>query len=116
METLDCGPCCRGVTSVDVSTLAIVDTSDPWYRCQPHSASVSGTRIFCRTSGVSPADIIYHDFDPSGAFVLQKGSPHHGDYPGASRTWVFPDGNRVVDSAGIVYDATTLHYRGSLAG
>lgn len=105
-----------GVQTVHATSFATLFTADPSYDCNGASAAPAVRRVYCRSTGISPSDILYLEFDAAGKFVTQRDSPHHGSYPGAQRTWLFPQGNRVVDDAGIVYDAGTLAYLGSLAG
>ncbi|RYD64175.1 MAG: hypothetical protein EOP83_10415, partial [Verrucomicrobiaceae bacterium] len=73
-------------------------------------------RLFGRTEGISPADIVSASYTDAGVIGATQDSPYHGDYPSAAKTWVFPNESRVVDSAGIVYGAEGLSYAGSLAG
>ncbi|MEY2545364.1 MAG: hypothetical protein QOG48_481, partial [Verrucomicrobiota bacterium] len=46
----------------------------------------------------------------------QSDSPYHGDYPNATRTFVFPNESKVADNGGIIYNATDLTYVNSFAG
>lgn len=73
-------------------------------------------RIFGRTQGISPADIVSASYTDAGVIANAAGSPYHGDYPSAARTWVFPGETRVVDSSGTVYSTEGLSYAGSMAG
>src|SRR5439155_10853618 len=43
-------------------------------------------------------------------------SPHHGDYPGANRVWVFPGDAKVVDDSGTVYSTGNLTFLNSFGG
>ncbi|RYD32571.1 MAG: hypothetical protein EOP85_21610, partial [Verrucomicrobiaceae bacterium] len=72
----------------------------------PHLLAVEQNR--------SPSDITFVSYDENGKFLAGGASPHHGDYPGASKTWVFPSEERVVDSSGTIYSTTDLTYSGSL--
>ena len=54
-------------------------------------------KIFGRSEGVSPSDITSLGYDDTGHFTTSGDSPYHGDSPGASKTFVTPDGSRVVE-------------------
>jgi hypothetical protein len=73
-------------------------------------------KIFGRTTGVSPSDIVGITLNADGSFGAQADSPHHGDYPNATRTFVMPGETRVIDDAGLIYTTANLSYAGSLAG
>jgi fibronectin type 3 domain-containing protein len=80
------------------------------------SIAPSLNKIFGRSLGISPADITYVSYNSDGTFISGGDSPHHGDYPGASRTWVFPDEAKVVDDSGTIYNTGNLTYVNSLGG
>lgn len=73
-------------------------------------------RVFGRSQGVSPADIVSASYTDAGVIANAADSFYHGDYPSATRTWVFPGESRVVDSSGNVYSADGLVHAGSMAG
>lgn len=104
-------------TSVNLSTGAIVDTKS-YYTAALVGVSMAPTlgKLFGRSTGINPSDIAQVYFSPTGLFNGEVGSPYHGDYPDASMTWVSPNEQIVVDSAGIIYNTADLTYRGSLAG
>jgi hypothetical protein len=77
------------------------------------SISRQARRILGRRVGISPPDITFADYSETGQFLGGGHSPYHGAYPDAARTFVFPDGNRVVDSSGTVYDVHNLRYSNS---
>lgn len=104
------------VTSISKSQNTFAATGNAFYTMEGLSISASGTHLFGRSSNVSPSDIVMLELKPDGTFGLQMDSPHHGEYPYAFMTWVFPDDGRVVDSAGIVYNALTLRYVASFGG
>ena len=80
------------------------------------SIARSHNKVFGRSSGVSPSDITFVSYNTNGTFITGGDSPHHGDYPGASRTWVFPDESKVVDDSGTVYSTLNLGYLNSFGG
>lgn len=101
------------VISVSKTTNTILDTAD-FYVHSIHGSSIDtvSNRIFGRTQGVSPSDIVYVSYNDQGEILSEVDSPYHGDYPGGSQTWVFDDGSKVVDSSGTIY-TTTLQYANS---
>jgi len=101
--------------SINKTTETLIDTVDD-YLDTIYGSSISPTlnRIFGRTSGTSPSDISFLEYDDDGFFGINSGSPYHGDYPSANKTWVFPDESKVIDSSGIVYATQSLDYLNSL--
>jgi hypothetical protein len=100
--------------SVNKSTGVPIDTADYFYNMVGLSIAPSVDSFFARSTGVSPSDIIRVDYDALGNLLGQDDSVYHGDYPGASRTWVLPGETHVVDSSGTVYTTASLLYAGSL--
>ncbi|WP_146395589.1 GEVED domain-containing protein [Planctomycetes bacterium CA13] len=96
-------------TSIDKTTFTVIDTIDD-YLDTIYGSSISAThnRIFGRTGGIGPSDISYLDYSDDGKFGTNGDSPYHGDYPGGSKTWVFPDEHAVVDDSGTVYSTDSL--------
>ena len=80
------------------------------------SVAPSLGKLFGRDSGISPSDIVQINVNADGTFSGSSDSPYHGDYPGASKTFMFPDDSRVADSSGIIYNASDLTYSNSFAG
>jgi len=109
-----------GLLAIDSASGAILDETGTFYASYGLaglSAAPTRWRIFGRDQGLSPPDIVAEGFVPAtGTFFDEHDSPYHGDYPGASRTFVFPDETRVVDDAGIVYATADLRFVGSLGG
>jgi len=95
--------------SIDKNTNTIIDTMEN-YVDSVYGSSISTTanKIFGRSGGISPADITYAAYDDAGNFGAAGDSPYHGDYPSASKTWVFPLGTKVVDDSGGVYSTSNL--------
>jgi VCBS repeat-containing protein len=95
--------------SINKTTNTIIDTRDQYVESvYGSSISVETNRILGRSSGISPSDITYVSYDDTGKFTGGGDSPYHGDYPGASRAWVFPGGMKVVDSSGTLYSSDSL--------
>jgi hypothetical protein len=80
------------------------------------SVSRSANKLLGRSTGVSPSDIVSVSYTDAGTFVAQTDSPYHGDFPDATRTWTFPNGARVVDDSGIVYQTNDLRFGFALGG
>lgn len=105
------------VTSINKVNNVVIDEFENYIDALAGASIAPGiNKIFGRSSGVSPSDITYASYNSDGMFLLGGDSPHHGDYPGASRTWVFPDEAKVVDDSGTVYSTGDLHYLNSFAG
>jgi Thrombospondin type 3 repeat len=104
------------ILSVDKFSGDRLGSTDPFYSMIGISVSRSTNRLVGRSSNVSPSDIVSIGYDDAGVFSSQIDSPYHGDYPGASRTWMFPDGARVVDDSGIIYFTNDLRFSGALGG
>lgn len=74
-------------------------------------------RVFSRTSGISPSDIVYATISATGQLSPSPSdSAYHGDFPDASLVYVFPSETYVAENSGIVYTAADLKYAGSLGG
>ncbi|MES2661256.1 MAG: choice-of-anchor D domain-containing protein [Verrucomicrobiota bacterium] len=101
--------------SIDKTTGSIIGNFEN-YIDSVHGASIvpAVKKIFGRSTGVSPSDITFVSYDNTGHLLSGGDSPHHGDYPNASKTWGFPSGTRVIDSSGTLYSTATLEYAGSL--
>lgn len=102
--------------SVDKFSGVQIDWKTYSYNMTGPSIAPTPGKIFARTSGVSPSDIVEIVTNPDGTLGLQKDSPYHGDYPSASKTYVFPGDARVVDNSGVIYSTSDLTYNNSLAG
>ncbi|MFP4283771.1 MAG: hypothetical protein ACLFU2_14210, partial [Opitutales bacterium] len=69
-------------------------------------------RLYSR-SNFSPRDLRYSDFDPeTGAWLGTGGGQpqYHGDFPHGDQIYPFPDGRRVLDNSGILYETERLDY------
>jgi hypothetical protein len=77
------------------------------------SIAPSLNKMFGRSLGISPTDITYVNYNDDGTFSNGGDSSYHGDYPSASKTWVFPGDAKVVDSSGTVYSTAGLTYLNS---
>jgi len=101
---------------VDKFNGTVYEQPDFFYGLRELSISPARMKIFGRSSGISPSDILQIQLQGDGTVGAMSDSPYHGDYPGATSTYVFPDQAKVVDDAGIVYSTTDLTYVGSLSG
>ena len=106
----------RDIKSVNKLTGNSVDIISSHYRLQGISVSEHQNKIVARTQGISPSDIRTVEITSNGIFGNQADSPYHGEYPDANKVYVFPDGERVIDDAGIIYNINDLTYDNSLAG
>lgn len=95
-------------------TLTLQGEGDYHYRLQGLSTNPVKEELFGRSSGVSPSDIHRMEVIEDGTRLSGRDSPYHGDFMSASRTWCFPDGNRVIDDSGTVYNTADLTYNGSV--
>lgn len=102
------------VTSVDKHTGVPLGSGYLWYGLGGLSVSREAKRLFGRSVGVSPSDVVFVQYANDGTIVSTGDSPYHGDYPHATRTWVLPGGGRVVDDGGTVYHVGDLRNAGSL--
>jgi hypothetical protein len=102
--------------SVNKFTGVLLDWKDYFYGMQGPSIAPTVGKIFARSTGISPADIMEVVTNADGTLGIQADSPYHGDYPSASMTYVFPGDARVADNSGIVYSTSDLTYNNSLAG
>ena len=99
------------MTSIDKDTNTLIANFENYIdSVMGASIAPSIDKIFGRSSGVSPSDITFVNYNSDGTFAGGGDSPHHGDYPSASRTWVFPDAGKVVDNSGTIYSASSLTY------
>lgn len=71
-------------------------------------------KLFGRTQGVIPADIVQVPVAADGTLGSVRDSAYHGDLPEANRTFLYPDETRVVDDSGTIYATSNLTYVGSL--
>lgn len=101
--------------SINKSTNTLVDTIEPFFGVHGSSISTTANKIFGRSQGISPSDILEVTYDDAGKFGAEGDSPYHGDYADASETWVFPLGTKVVDDSGGVYSTSSLTRLNSFA-
>lgn len=105
------------LTSIDKSNNGVITQFENYIDALGGASfAPSINKIFGRSMGISPSDITYVSYNDDGTFVGGGDSPHHGDYPGASRTWVFPSETKVVDDSGTVYSTANLSRLNSFGG
>ena len=92
------------------------DESVGYYSAGGFSIDPGIRTIYGRTKSSSPSDVLRLPYNADGTFESWVDSPHHGSYPSAVKTFLFPGGGRVVDNSGTLYQASSLAYIGSLAG
>ena len=103
-------------TSVDKTSRAQIDREDYFYSMSGVSIAPTIGKIFGRSTGISPSDILQVPIFADGTLGTLSDSPYHGNYPSATRTFVFPGEARVADTSGIVYNTSNLTYSTSLGG
>jgi hypothetical protein len=106
----------NGLVSIRKTSGIVIDTREYWYTMTGISIAPGIGRLYARSSSVSPSDIVAVTLNPDGTLGNQIDSPYHGDYPDATRTFVFPGEARVADDSGVVYATNDLRYNNSLAG
>ncbi|MBA3285464.1 MAG: hypothetical protein H0U27_10465 [Nitrosopumilus sp.] len=104
------------LTSINKYSGKGIASREYWYSMNGISVSKKKEKIFARTNGISPSDILQISMNVNGSLGHQKDSPYHGTYPNASKTYLFPNEERVVDSSGIIYSTTDLTYSANIAG
>ncbi len=102
--------------SINKLTGEFKDSRDYHYLMSGLNVAPNLGKIFGRTVGSSPADILEILLNDDGTLGNEGDSPYHGDYPRASETFIFPTESRVADDSGIIYFSNNLTYGGSLAG
>lgn len=103
--------------SYNKQTGALVSSRYTYYSMGGTSAIESEGRFYGVTTGVSPADILVVEYNPTtGVITGSFDSPYHGTYPAANKTYAREAGGLVVASSGTVYKSNTLEYLGSLGG
>ncbi len=102
--------------SINKNNNTLIDSVENYvFAVSGSSIAPNRNTIYGRSLGVSPSDITFVTYADNGRFGFARGDgPYHGDYPDASRTWVFPDESKVVDDAGIVYATSDLTYANRL--
>lgn len=103
--------------SINKNNNTVIDSVETYINALSGSSiAPSLNTLYGRSIGISPPDITYQSYDNNGRFTSKKGdSPYHGSYPGATRTWIFPDETKVVDDSGIVYATSNLTYANRLS-
>ncbi len=104
-------------TSVNKNSGSFIDSITSLYDVL-RGVSVAPTKgkLIGRDTGLSPSEIVMFNVNADGTFGSTAESPYHGDYPSASKTFMFPDESRVVDDSGTVYNTDDLTYSNSFAG
>lgn len=102
-------------TSANKTTGAIIDSDSFFYEMVGLSVNTTLRRIFGRSAGVSPADIVQLDVNIDGTFGLQDDSVYHGDHDFASKTFTDASSTFVLDDSGTAYNSSDLLLAGSIA-
>ncbi len=103
------------LTSINKRTNTVISTSNVYIDAvNGSSIAPSKNIIFGRTMGLSPADLTFQRYSDSGVFGASGNSPYHGDFAGASKTWVFDDERYVIDDSGNIYATSNFLHSGRL--
>ncbi len=89
----------RTLISINKYTGERIDYHESFYELEGISVSTKHQKIFARTKNVTPSDIHQIAIYDDGSFGDQIGSPYHGAYPNARKTYLFPNEEQVVDSS-----------------
>ncbi len=95
--------------SVNKLTGVPVDSRSFTRNLSGNSISREFGKIFGRTTSSNPPNIVQVGLRDDGTLGAQSVGPYAGKYPDALRTWTFPGGGRVADSAGHVYNEDLTH-------
>jgi hypothetical protein len=103
------------VTSFDKVTGVAIDR-----RVLDNTSSLNGATISTTANKIlarhSPINFEYISYSDSGLFGTWAEAPDTYDLPGASRTFAFPDGRRMIDDSGTVYSTADLTWNCSVGG
>src|SRR5690606_22421428 len=102
------------ILTVDKHSGLLLASSSHWYGMVGLSVSSEAQRLFGRSLRGAPSDIVYAQYASDGSITATGDSPYHGNLPTATRTWVLPDGEHVVDGGGTIYRVSDLRFVGSL--
>ena len=100
------------IWSVDKLSGAGIDDLSSYYSSIHRGGVAPGRRKIYYTSSSNVSSI---EINPDGTFGEQQGGSYY-EYPSGSRMVVFPNEVRVVNDAGIVFNAADLSFSHSLGG
>jgi hypothetical protein len=100
------------LASLSKTTNTVIDTYYKYlHRISGSSIAPELNRIIGRSPG-----LVYVDYNDDGTFNGEGANRDSGDHPRASRTWIFPNGAKVVDDGGTIYSTDGLEYLNSFGG
>lgn len=80
------------------------------------SVSTAQRKVYYRPSSQGYGEIASFEIGVDGNKISGASGGYRSDYQGGSRTFLFPDGNRVADNSGTTFNSATLTYSGNLGG
>lgn len=80
------------------------------------SVSTAQRKAYYRPTSQGYGEINSVEIGVDGKLINGSAGGYRSDYQGGTRTFLFPDGNRVADDSGTTYDSATLTYSGNLGG
>lgn len=80
------------------------------------SVSTEQRKAYYRPSSQGFGEISSVEIGVDGKLIRGAGGGYRSDYQAGTRTFLFPDGNRVADNSGTTYHSATLTYSGNLGG
>lgn len=90
-----------------ISNHLITDSDDRVYSAGDAVADKERSRLFYFRSRVSPNDICYQDVDKTDGSLGNEGdSTYHGSYSNIGPLHLYPDGSRIIQGNGYVFDTS----------
>ncbi len=80
------------------------------------SVSTVQRKAYYRPSSQGYGEISSVEIGVDGKLISGGGGGYRSDYQAGTRTFLFPDGNRVADNSGTTYQSANLTYSGNLGG
>lgn len=80
------------------------------------SVSPAQGKAYYRPATQSSGEILSIEVGIDGKLIKGSTGGYRSDYQTGTRTFIFPDGNRVADNSGTTYHSATLTYSGNLGG
>lgn len=106
----------QSLVSIRKTNNTIIDAWESHGDALHGSALIPGeNKIVGRSQSIAPADMTFVTFDDEGFFDNSGDGPYHGSFPDASKVWAYPDGSKVVDDSGTLYESESLLYVGSFS-
>jgi hypothetical protein len=100
----------------DKTTMNLLATGAGWYSTFSNIATTPAMdRIAYSLLGISPADVAWLLFNPTtNSFGTTLESPYHGAFSIGPFNWFSADGDRMLNSGGVVYQTSDLTFLGAV--